>query len=203
VSPSRWAATPIGRLVIAAAIVGLAGGVTACDAGTNAPTLQFHPQSDGVDTAVHGIKILDAFVLGAPSGSLAAGRSAGLFLALYNDGSGADSLVGASATGVARSVTLPASGISLPSQQAVYLVGPKPTLVLTGLLHPLPAGGAIQVTLSFMNAGSITLDLPVLPRAGAYQTFSPAPAPASSASPKKTPSPSPTGSTSPSPSATP
>jgi copper(I)-binding protein len=196
VSPSRWAATPIGRLVIAAAIVGLAGGVTACDAGTNAPTLEFHPQSDGVDTAVHGIKILDAFVLGAPSGSLAAGQSAGLFLALYNDGNSADSLIGVSAAGVARSVTLPAGGIGLPSQQAVYLTGPKPTLVLTGLLHALPSGGAVQITLSFLNAGSISLDLPVLERAGAYQTFSPAPAPA--VSPKKTPSPSPTTSTSPS-----
>ena len=49
-SSSRWAATPIGRLVIAAAIVGLAGGVTACDAGNNAPTLEFHPQSDGGTT---------------------------------------------------------------------------------------------------------------------------------------------------------
>jgi copper(I)-binding protein len=147
---------------------------------------------------VHGIQILDAFVLGPPSGSLAAGQNAGLFLALYNDSGSADTLIGVTAPGIATSVTLPASGISLPSQQAVDLTGPKPTLVLTKLLRALPDGGTVHVTLSFLNAGSITLDLPVLQRADALQTFSPAPVPTPTTSPvKKTGHPSTTGSPSP------
>jgi copper(I)-binding protein len=180
VSPSRWAASPIGRLVIAAAIVGLAGGVTACDAGNNAPTLEYHPQSDGLDTVLHGIKIEDAFVLGAANGSLAAGQSAGVYLALYNNGSSPDRLVAIGAPGVAKSVKIPTGGVGLPIQQAIYLTGPKPKIVLTGLLRSLAAGGTVHITLDFANAGTVTLDLPVLQRSDAYQTLSPAPAPAPS-----------------------
>jgi copper(I)-binding protein len=185
VSPSRWAASPLGRLVIAAAIVGLAGGVTACDAGNDAPTLQFHPQSDGLDTVVHGIQIENAFVLGAPNGSLAVGQSAGLFLAMYNMGSGPDQLMGVEAPGVAKSVTLPTGGIKVPVQQAIYLTGPKAKIVLTGLQRPLTAGGTVHVTLAFANAGNVTLDLPVVQRADAYSTFSPVPTPSPSSSAKK------------------
>jgi copper(I)-binding protein len=212
VSPSRWATSPIGRLIIAAAIVGLAGGVTACDAGNTAPTLEFHPQSDGLDTSVHGIQIENAFVLGAPSGSLAAGQSAGVFLALYNNGTSADHLTGAGAPGVAKSVQLPAGGVRLPVQQAVYLTGPEPKIVLTGLLRPVAAGTTVHVTLTFANAGSVTLDLPVLQRSGTYSTFSAAPAPTPSStaskthgkgSPTATPSPSSSSTGSPTPSTTP
>jgi copper(I)-binding protein len=214
VSSSRWAATPIGRLVIAAAIVGLAGGVTACDAGNNAPTLEFHPQSDGVDTAVHGIKIIDAFVLSWADGTTPAGQNAGVYLAMYNDGSSADTLTSVTAPSVAKSVLLPAGGVSLPSKQAVYLTGPKPVIVLSGLQGPLAAGGTVHITFSFVNAGSVTLDLPVLQRSGAYATLSPAPAPtptgtsktpgaSSSPSTTATPTGSATTTSSPTPSTTP
>jgi copper(I)-binding protein len=211
VSSSRWAATPIGRLVVAAAIVGLAGGATACDAGNNAPTLEFHQQSDGVDTAVHGIKIINAFVLSWADGTAPTGQTAGVFLAMYNNGSSADRLIGVTAASVAKSVLLPANGVDLPSQQAVDLTGPKPDIVLSGLQRPLAAGGTVDVTLSFVNAGSVTLDLPVLQRSDGYATFSPAPAPAPSRTPGASGSPSatatPTGSAtatnSPTPSTTP
>jgi copper(I)-binding protein len=205
VSPSRWAASPLGRLVIAAAIVGLAGGVTACDAGNNAPTINFHPQSDGLDTVLHGIQIEDAFVLGGSTGSLAPGKSAGVFLAFYNKGSSHDQLVGVTATGVAKSVKIPAGGIGLPIQQAIYLTGPKPKIVLTGLLRSLANGGAVHLTFDFANAGSVTLDLPVLQRTGSYSTFSPAPAPSPTGNKRPTSSPSPSTSStgSPSPSTTP
>jgi copper(I)-binding protein len=205
VSPSRWAASPIGRLVIAAAIVGLAGGVTACDAGNNAPTINFHPQSDGLDTVLHGIQIQDAFVLGAVNGSLPAGHNAGIFLALYNKGPHRDQLVAVSAPGVAKSVKIPSGGVGLPITQAVYLTGPKPEIVLTGLVRPLAAGTAVHVVLEFANAGSVTLDLPVLQRSDIYSTFSPAPAPSPTASRSSKASPSATSSasSSPSPSTTP
>ena len=186
-SRSRRAVTPIGRLAIAAAIAGLASGVSACEAGTNAPTLEFHPQSAGLDAVVHNIKIINAFVLGAASGSLPAGKSAGVFLAMYNEGSSAERLTGASAPIVATSVTVPAGGVALPPGQAVYLTGPAPKIVLSGLRHPLAAGGSIHVTFSFASAGNVTLNLPVLPRTSYDGTFSPAPSPspATSVSPGK------------------
>lgn len=190
-SRSRRALTPIGRLAVAAAIAGLATGVSACEAGTNAPTLEFHPQSAGLDAVVHGIKISNAFVLGAPSGSLPAGQSAGVFLALYNQGNSAERLAGASAPTVARSVTVPQGGVALPPGQAAYLSGPAPEIVLSGLLHPLEAGRSIHLTLSFTSAGNVTLTLPVLPRTDYYSTFSPVPSP----SPTATASPGKRGST--------
>jgi copper(I)-binding protein len=199
VSRSHRAVRPIGRLAVAAAIAGLACGVTACDAGNNAPTLEYHPQSTGLDTAVHGLSIIDAFVLGAPNGSLNAGQSAGLFLALSNKSS-YDRLMGVSAPGVAKSVLLPAGGVSLQQYQTVYLTGPKPSIVLTGLLHPLASGSIVHVTLSFVNAGSVTLSLPVIPRTDDYATFAPAPAPSPSVSPSRRAKGSPSPSTSPTPS---
>lgn len=178
-SRSSRVVTPLGRLAAAAAIASLACGVTACEAGTNAPTLNFHPQSVGVDTVVHGIRIIDAFVLGAPTGPLAKGQSAGVFLALYVQG-GSDKLVGVSAPGVAKSAVIPPGGVSLRNQQAVYLTGPKPAIFLTGLIRPLPSGGAVNVTFSFMNAGSVTVSLPVIPRSDYYVTLAPAPSPSAS-----------------------
>jgi copper(I)-binding protein len=202
VSRSRRAVTPIGRLAAAAAIAGLVIGVSACEAGNNAPTLEYHPQSAGLDVQVDGIKIIDAFVLGWASGPIPAGQSASVFLALYNQGRGTERLTGASAPGVAKSVTLPTGGITLPSSQAVDLTHAKPRIVLNGLLHPLAAGGSIRLVLSFSSAGNVTLTLPVLPRLGSYSTFSPAPSPSpsTSASPGKhsTGSPSPGASTTPS-----
>jgi copper(I)-binding protein len=211
VSPSRRAFAPIGRLAIAAALAGLTAAAAGCDAGTNAPTSQFHPQSDGVDTIAHGIYIRDVFVLGPPIGStLAAGQSAGLFLALIDE-NGPDKLVSITAPGSAASVTIPPGGIALRDQQAVYLTGPAPKLVLTGLTQPIIGGDTVRITLNFQNAGAISMVVPVVPRTDYYATFSPAPSPTptSSATPAKhgktkagaTASPSTPASASPSPSA--
>ena len=124
-SRSRRPFRPIGRLAVVVAAACLTAGLTACEAGNNAATLtQYHPANDGANTVAHGIKINDAFVLGAPIGStLAAGQNAAVFLALFNIGR-ADRLVSADAPGTAASVQLPPGGIVLPSQRGVYLTGP-------------------------------------------------------------------------------
>ena len=184
-SRSRRPFRPIGRLAVVVAAACLTAGLTACEAGNNAATLEYHPANDGANTIAHGIEINDGFVLGAPAGStLAAGQNAAVFVALFNTGR-ADRLVSADAPGTAASVRLPPGGIALPSQQGVYLTGPVPRIVLASLTHPLPGGGAVSVILHFMNAGSVRTTLPVIPRSTSYATFSPAPtpSPASSASP--------------------
>jgi copper(I)-binding protein len=212
VSRSRRPFRPIGRLAVVVAAACLTAGLTACEAGNHAATLsQYHPSNDGDNTIAHGIKINDGFVLGAPIGlSLAAGQNAGVFVALYNLGR-ADRLVSATAPGTATSVQLPPGGIPLPSMQGVYLTGPVPRIVLTNLTHPLPGGGAIPLVLHFMNAGSVKVTLPVVPRADYYTTFSPAPSPSPTPSatkhgkgtggPGATSTPSPGASATPSPSA--
>jgi copper(I)-binding protein len=171
----------MGRLAVVVAAACLTAGLTACEAGNNAATLEYHPANDGANTTAHGIEITDGFVLGAPIGStLAAGQNASVFVALFNMGR-ADRLVSADAPGTAASVRLPPGGIALPSQQGVYLTGPAPRIVLTNLTHPLAGGGAVPVILHFMNAGSVRTTLPVIPRSTSYATFSPAPTPTPSA----------------------
>jgi hypothetical protein len=60
----------------------------------------------------------------------------------------------------------------------VLLTGPDPQLVLDHLRRPLSGGSFIPVTLTFQNAGSVTLDVPVLPKAQDYATFAaPSPSP--------------------------
>jgi hypothetical protein len=202
VIPSSRGGTYSRRILIAvvAALIPLIAG---CEAGSNAPTLHWHQPTDGTGKTVGDISIANAFVLGAPIGSvIPRGQNAGLFLGLVNVGS-ADRLIGASAPGVATSVLLPGSQVVLPSQHAVLLTGPKPRLILEHLLRPLVGGSVITIVLDFATAGSVRLRVPVMPRAQYYTTLSPAPTPSSptsSASPKPTPTASPSASGSPSPS---
>jgi len=187
-------------LAIAALVPILAG----CEAGNNAPTQQWHQPTDGAAAVHHNIAIRNVFVLGAPLGAkLAVGRSAGLFLALVNEGS-VDRLLSITAPGTAQSVTLPGGTVSLGSQQSVLLTGPAPQVVLQDLIRPLAGGTTVRLVLNFQNAGSVTMVVPVMPRAQYYSTFSPAPTPTPSpakhqASPGATASPgaSPTPSASP------
>jgi copper(I)-binding protein len=178
-------------LAIAALIPALAG----CEAGFNAPTQQWHQPTDGTVAEHNNIKIAKAFVLGAPLGEkIPVGHSAGVFLALTNEGS-SDALVSVAAPGTARSVTLPGGSVPLGSQQSVRLTGPAPEVVLQGLTRPLTGGSTVRLVMVFQNAGALSLVLPVMPQAQYYSTFSPPPTP----SPTATPSAGATPSTSPSP----
>jgi copper(I)-binding protein len=185
-----------GRRLLVLAIAALIPALAGCEAGNNAPTQEWHQPTDGTGVVLDNISIRNVFVLGAPIGStIKAGGSAGVFLALINNGS-ADRLVSISAPGTARSVTLPGGGVSLASQQAVFLTGPAPEVVLQGLIRPLTGGSSVRLVLTFRNAASVSIAVPVMPRAQYYSTFSPAPSPSPSPSAAKgkhaaaTPSPS-------------
>lgn len=178
------------RGLAVAAVTVLVPAVAGCEAGANAPTQQWHQPTPGASATLNTITISNVFVLGAPPHtSLAAGSSAGLFLALTNDArTGGDTLVSISAPGTAGSVLLPKQGIAVAGQQSVLLQGPAPEVLLQQLSRPLRGGQDIPVTLTFRNAGSVTLRVPVMPRAAYFSTYSPAPA-----SPTATPSPTATG----------
>lgn len=152
--------------------------IAGCEAGYNAPTLEFHPASGGESATFNGISITNLFVLGAPVGStLPAGSSAGVFLSLFNSGSVDDTLTSVKAPGYASSSQLSSGNVTLPASSLVNLTGPQPMVVLTGLTKPLEAGIDIPVTLYFQHAGSIQLNVPVQPQSFYYSTYSPAPAP--------------------------
>jgi len=171
---SRCGVVP--RRILIAAAVALVPVIAGCEAGTNAPTLQWHQPTDGT-LAYAGvgntITISNVFVLGPPVGAaLPQGQNAGLFLGLVNVGP-ADRLIAITAPGIAQSVQLPSGGIRLRSQSRVLLAGPTPMVVLRQLVKPLAGGSVIKIDLIFQKAGSKTLSVPVLPKVPEYATFSP------------------------------
>jgi copper(I)-binding protein len=183
-----------GRRLLVLAIAALVPVLAGCEAGNNAPTQEWHQPTDGTGIVHDDIAIRNVFVLGAPIGStIGVGHSAGVFLALINNGA-ADKLVKVTAPGTAKSVTIPSGGISLASQQAVFLTGPAPKVILQSLIRPLTGGSSVRLVLTFKNAATASLTVPVMPRAQYYSTFAPAPSPTPSPAKSKaaaTPSPTP------------
>jgi copper(I)-binding protein len=167
----RW-----NRRLLLGAIAVLVPALAGCEAGYNAPTLEFHPASNGVSIIQNGITLDNVFVLGAPLGSaLPPGGRAGVFLAIQAQNG--DRLVAVSAPGAASSVKLSGGPVNLPAQTLVDLSGPVPEVVLTGLLSPLSGGQTVQLTLVFAVAGAFTLTVPVFPHAYDYATYFPPPIP--------------------------
>jgi len=172
---TRWT-----RRLLIGAIAILVPALAGCEAGNNAPTLEFHPASNGTSIVANGIDIDNAFVLGPPlNGTLPAGGQAGVFLSLSaHDGN--DQLLSASAPGAASSVQLLLGPVTLREGTLVDMSGPHPLIVLDGLTNPLSGGETIQLVLKFATAGLVTVQVPVFPAAYEYATFAPPPTPTAS-----------------------
>jgi copper(I)-binding protein len=164
----------IRRSLLAGAVALLVLPVLAgCEAGNDAPTLEFHPASSGAHATVNGITISNAFVLAAPSGSsLPAGSNAGLFMGMFNSGGNDDTLTSVSLPyGGATSVSINGGSVTVPAYSSANLTGPTPAVVINGLSAPLSGGQSITVTLNFSNAGPIQLPVPVEPQSYYYSTY--------------------------------
>jgi copper(I)-binding protein len=174
---TRWT-----RRLLVGAIAILVPALAGCEAGQDAPTLQYHSASNGVSTTVNGIELDNVFVLGpALNQTLPAGGQAGLFLALSAQNH--DQLVSASAPGTASSVQLLTGPVTLSPGALVNLSGPAPDIVLNNLTNPLSGGETVRLVLNFATAGVVTLMVPVQPAAYDYATFSPPPSPSATATP--------------------
>jgi copper(I)-binding protein len=182
------------------ALAVLAPALAGCEAGYNAPTLEYHQAAFGAYAMKNGVSISNAFVLGpSPSGPEVAGGRAGVFLAITSENG--DKLVSASAPGTASAVQIIGGSVRVPAAAPVTLTGPVPRVVLTGLADPLQGGDLVTVNLTFAEAGTIRMTMPVQPKAYEYATFSPPPTPSPavtkkakvnpSASPGSTATPSP------------
>jgi copper(I)-binding protein len=176
---TRW-----NRRLLIGAVALLLPALAGCEAGLNAPTLEFHPASNGTTIVQNNIRIDDAFVLGSPPGTVApAGGRTGAFLTIqaYNG----DRLISVSAPGAASSVQLAGGPVNLPPNTPVDLSGPTPKVVLTGLTSSLSGGQSIQMSFTFAVAGTITIPVPVEAHTEYYATYSPPAIPAPSATGKK------------------
>ena len=155
--------------------------IAGCEAGDNAPTLEFHPAADGAYGTAGAVTVDNAFILGGRNSVLlAAGSSASMFLYLYNGSGSADKLTSVSAPGTAASVQITGGSVTLPANGAADLSGPEPQIVLHDLTSALPSGTAVTVDLTFQNAGVLSLTLPVQARTSYYSSYSPPPPRASS-----------------------
>ena len=164
---TRW-----NRRLLLGAIALLVPLLAGCEAGLNAPTLEFHPANNGANIIHNGITIANAFVLGPPLGQeLLPGHQAGAFFSV--EAENGDRLISVSAPGSAESVRIIGGSVNLPAQTLVDLSGPRPRTVLTGLTNSLTGGQTVQMTFTFAIAGSITLGVPVQPAAYEYATYSP------------------------------
>ncbi len=167
---SGWGSALPRRLVLVA-VAALIPALAGCEAGNNAPTLEFHAPTDGATASVGQLSINNVFVVGAPLGfSLHRGQSASLFLALVSDGA-PDTLTSITAPGTAASVPLPAGGITVRNMHPVLLAGPKPVVFLADLTRSVAGGTDIKLVLTFRNAGPVTLLVPVMARAQHYVTY--------------------------------
>ena len=166
------------------ALAVLAPALAGCEAGYNAPTLEYHQAAFGAYATKNGVSISNAFVLGpSPSGPEVAGGRAGVFLAITSqDG---DKLVSASAPGTATSVQILGGPVSVPAVGSADLTGPVPRVVLNGLASPLQGGTLVKLNLTFAEAGTIAMTVPVQPKAYEYATLSPPATPSPAATKKK------------------
>ena len=170
------------------ALAVLVPALAGCEAGLNAPTLEYHPAAFGGYAAQNGVTIDNAFALASTTG-VAVPRAGVFFSVTSSDG---DRLVSINAPGTAPLVRIDGGAVNLPPEMPADLTGPVPTVVLTGLSSPLTAGSTITLNFNFARAGTVTMQVPVEAHAGEYSTFSPPPSipvptPKASASPTTTP----------------
>jgi copper(I)-binding protein len=172
------------RRLLLGALAVLAPALAGCEAGYNAPTLEYHPAAFGAYASKNGVSISNAFVLGpSPSGPEVAGGRAGVFLSITSqDG---DKLVSASAPGTATAVQIIGGSVRVPAAAPTDLTGPVPRVVMNGLANPLQGGELVKLNLTFAEAGTIAMTVPVQPKAYEYATFSPPPTPSPTATKKK------------------
>jgi copper(I)-binding protein len=172
------------RRMLLGALAVLAPALAGCEAGYNAPTLEYHQAAFGAYASKNGVSISNAFVLGpSPSGPEVAGGRAGAFLAITSQNG--DKLVSASAPGTATSVQILGGPVSVPAVGSADLTGPVPRVVLNGLANPLQGGTLVKLNLTFAEAGTIAMTVPVQPKAYEYATFSPPATPSPAATKKK------------------
>ena len=178
ISSARWRrpGAPLRRLLLISAVA-LIPVLAGCEAGTQAPTLNFHVPTDAATSNAGDIAIRNVFVLGAPLGaSLQPGDTASVFFSLVSTG-GSDRLISITAPGSAASVQLPGGSLPVSVNHPVLLNGPQTKAFLVGITRTIRGGSTLTLVLNFQREGQVSLVVPVMARAAHYVTYGPAPSP--------------------------
>ncbi|MEU4513643.1 copper chaperone PCu(A)C [Nonomuraea wenchangensis] len=179
------------RWIVAAAAFLAAPVLAGCGAGFDATTAKPYAPNEAqvlIENGAYGsrgINIPQAFILGPDSGAQLPWRgSAPIYLNILNTSATPDTLQAVSA-GNMGSVKI-ASPIQIPSNQLVNTGKPSPQLMLESISKSLRGGETIKLDLQFANAGTVSLNVPVVTRSREFAEYPPAPG----ATPAPTPTPS-------------
>lgn len=154
------------------ALVLVALAATACSAGRNTETDQergtpFVAQASIGSVAVRAIRV----VLSDTATNVNASPTtpqAYLTATLVNRALSTDAVTGATVAGTSVSLSgTTEPGIALPSHQVVQIGDPElgfvgPALGVGALKSPLTTGTTTTVTFTFQNAGTVTVDVPIM-----------------------------------------
>jgi copper(I)-binding protein len=172
------------RLACVAVLVALP--LTACAAGYQAETSRERTTLTSVQGVKGNLSIRNVFFVGPAD----AGGSLPLYLAAFNGGNSDDQLVSVSSTSAAGG-TVPSDTKIPGGGSLLYNAGFAAVPQLTGLKNKALVGQTVTVTLTFAQAGELTLQVPVessdLPGPSAVPSDSASASP--SASPSTTSSP--------------
>lgn len=142
--------------------------MASCSFGTSnfdAQTNQIYTPAEGVNDRSGAVDVLNAVVVSAKDGT-------GRFVAglANNDDSADDSLTGVQGSGESSGVTgtLP-TPVPVPAGGFVQLADPGvEPVVLQG--DPIIAGYFVELTVTFQNADSVTVKVPVVPATAQWST---------------------------------
>jgi copper(I)-binding protein len=143
----------------------------ACGSGQVTQTATQDRDKSGPQAEVGDITLRSVVLEYPSSGRYEAGSDAELSAAIVNAGDEADSLVsiqGDAFQGVraiggdAAPVSDPSGfatelGIEIPGDESVFLGGDGPTILLENLAEPLTSGQSVELTLTFQEAGEVTV----------------------------------------------
>jgi copper(I)-binding protein len=182
------------RWIVAAAAFLAAPVVAGCSVGFDANTNTPYAPVEGaalIEQGAYGkqsIHIPQAFILGPDSGGQIPWRgSVPVYLNILNSGTAPDALTAVSAGTVAQAkLTAP---VQLPVDQLVNTGKPAPQIVLEGLSKGLRGGESIRLDLQFANAGTVSMDVPVMTRSREYTAYPAVPGAVPAPTPSATPEP--------------
>jgi copper(I)-binding protein len=142
--------------------------VAACGAGEGSGTEKIQPRpyagsADAGALKVRAVRIVPASFV---SSSDAQAAQAYLTLSIVNTGTESDTLTNATVEGSTVTPGGPAGSFRIDPQKTLQFGTPDlghtgATLEISGLTEELRVGTAVAVTVSFQNAGSVSMDAPV------------------------------------------
>ena len=152
------------KIAVVTLSVSLAFSLSACGAGTNAPTAMINQVTDGVDGSIttygNNLNVRSVLLVTQADGS------AVLVGTIVNENSTPDTLLGITVGGIRATLSQPT--ISLKQNSPVRFAGDTENASAVVLGLNATSGTRVKVQLSFASAGQLTLDAIVRERSGAY-----------------------------------